>query len=240
MTYSKIHSNLFLLLVYKNKSFNYRVYLQQNLEENMLDFKHYSCIKQQDEKDCGAACLATIFKQYGFKVPISKIRETAGTDMQGTSAYGVVKAAETIGFSAKVVKSSKPEDIFGKFSKPAIAHVIMDGSMLHYVVIHKVTKNEILIADPCKGIVKYKPDDFFKIWSGVLILMVPAQSFQKGDETKGLFQRFWGLIKVQKNLLANIFIASIIITVLGIIGSFYYQFLIDDILPNSLNNSLLI
>lgn len=206
----------------------------------MMNFKRYSCIKQQDEKDCGAACLATISKQYGFKVPISKIREVAGTDMQGTSAYGVIKAAEAIGFTAKGVKASKSEDIFSKFPKPAIAHVILDGSLLHYVVIHKVTKDEILIADPGKGIVKYTPEDFFKLWSGVLILMVPAPSFQKGDETKGLFQRFWGLIKVQKSLLANIFVSSIIITVLGIIGSFYYQFLIDDILPNSLDNSLLV
>lgn len=206
----------------------------------MSIFKKYYCVKQHDIKDCGAACLATISKQHGLKIPISKIRESAGTDNNGTSAYGVIKAAEALGFSAKGVKASKPEDIFSEFPKPAIAHVIMDGNLLHYVVIHKVTKDEIIIADPGKGIVKYTPEDFFKIWTGVLILMVPAPTFEKGDETKGLFQRFWGLIKVQKGLLGNIFIASILITILGIIGSFYFKFLIDDILPNNLNKSLLV
>lgn len=200
--------------------------------------KKYNCVKQHDIKDCGCACLATISKQYGLKVPISKIREVAGTDMQGTSAYGIIKAAEAIGFTAKGVKASKPEDIFGEFPKPAIAHVIIDGNLLHYVVIHKVTEKEILIADPAKGIVKYTPEEFFKIWTGVLILMVPAATFEKGDKTKGLFQRFWGLIKVQRNLLINIFVASILITILGIIGSFYFKFLIDDILPNNLSKSL--
>ena len=206
----------------------------------MRVLKKYHCIKQHDIKDCGAACLATISKQYGLKIPISKIREVAGTDMNGTSAYGVVKAAETLGFTAKGVKASKPEDIFSEFPKPAIAHVIVDGSLLHYVVIHKVTKEEILVADPGKGIVKYKPEDFFKIWTGVLIIMVPAPTFEKGDETKGLFERFWGLIKVQKGLLGNIFVSSILITILGIIGSFYFKFLMDDILPNNLNKSLLV
>lgn len=201
--------------------------------------KRYNCVKQHDIKDCGCACLATIAKQYGLKVPISKIREVAGTDMQGTSAYGVIKAAEAIGFTEKGVKASKPEDIFGEFPKPAIAHVIIDGKLLHYVVIHKVTEKEILIADPAKGIVKYTPEEFFKIWTGILILMVPAATFEKGDETKGLFQRFWGLIKVQRNLLINIFVASILITILGIIGSFYFKFLIDDILPNNLSKSLM-
>ena len=206
----------------------------------MLVFKKYHCIKQHDIKDCGAACLATISKQYGLKTRISKIREVAGTDTNGTSAYGVIKAAEALGFTAKGVKALKPEDIFSEFPKPAIAHVIMDGNLLHYVVIHKVNKNEILIADPGKGIVKYTPEEFFKIWTGILIIMVPAPTFEKGDETKGLFQRFWGLIKVQKSLLGNIFVASILVTILGIIGSFYFKFLIDDILPNNLNKSLLV
>ena len=39
-------------------------------------------------------------KQYGLKLPISKIREIAGTDKQGTNAYGVVKVAEQLGFTA--------------------------------------------------------------------------------------------------------------------------------------------
>lgn len=202
-------------------------------------FKKYNCIKQHDEKDCGVACLVTIAKQYGLKIPISKVREIAGTDMQGTSAYGLVKAAEIMGFSAKGVKSSKSEDIFSEFPKPAIAHVVADGNLLHYVVIHKVAKEEIIIADPGKGIVKYKPEDFFEMWTGVLIVMVPSPSFEQGDETKGLFDRFWGLIKVQRNLLIKIFISSMLITILGIVGSFYFKFLIDDILPNNLNNSLL-
>jgi ATP-binding cassette subfamily B protein len=58
-------------------------------------------------KDCGCACLATISKQYGLKMPISKIREIAGTDKQGTSAYGIIKAAEQLGFTAKGVKTSQ-------------------------------------------------------------------------------------------------------------------------------------
>lgn len=57
-------------------------------------FKKYYCIKQHDYKDCGCVCLATICRQYGLKYPISKIREVAGTDKFGTSALGVIQAAE--------------------------------------------------------------------------------------------------------------------------------------------------
>lgn len=43
----------------------------------------FYCLKQHDITGCGAACLAMVSKQYGLKMPISKIREVAGTDKQG-------------------------------------------------------------------------------------------------------------------------------------------------------------
>lgn len=123
-------------------------------------FKRFYCVKQHDMTDCGAACLATISKQYGFKTSISKIREVAGTDKQGTNAFGIIKAARKLGFTAKGVKGDK-EAFFTDFPLPCIAHVIVDGSLLHYVVIHKITKKQIIIADPGKGIVKLSPEEFF-------------------------------------------------------------------------------
>jgi ABC-type bacteriocin/lantibiotic exporter with double-glycine peptidase domain len=156
----------------------------------VIVLKKYYCVKQHDITDCGAACLATISKQYGFRTSITKIREVAGTDKQGTNAYGVIKAAESLGFTAKGVKGNQ-EAFFSEFPLPCIAHVIVDGTLLHYVVIHKISKKEVLVADPGKGLVKYTPDDFFKIWSGVLILMVPDATFQKAMKPKGCFQDFW-------------------------------------------------
>lgn len=208
----------------------------------------YYCIKQHDITDCGAACLATIAKQNGYRLSISRIREIAGTDKQGTNAFGVIKAAEELGFSAKGVKGDK-EAFFSEFPLPCIAHVVVDGSLLHYVVIHKITKKQIIIADPGRGIVKLTPEEFFGEtaedgkppkyqWTGVLILLVKNETFQKGNETKGLFERFFSLLIPQKKLLLHIFAASLLYTVLGILGAFYYQALLDDILPDGLRRTL--
>lgn len=208
----------------------------------------YYCVRQHDITDCGAACLATISKQNGYNISISKIREIAGTDKQGTNAYGVIKAAEELGFSAKGVKGNK-DAFFPNFPLPCIAHVIINGSLMHYVVIHKITKNKIIIADPAKGIVKIKPTEFFGEvhedgkppqyqWTGILILLTKNETFKKGNETKGLFERFLHLLIPQKKLLFHIFTASLLYTVLGILGAFYYQALLDDILPDGLSQTL--
>ena len=113
----------------------------------------YYCIKQHDITDCGAACLATISKQYGLNLSISKIREVAGTDKQGTNAYGMIKAAEQPGFSAKGVKGDR-DAFFTDFPLPAIAHVVVNGSLLHYVVIHKITDSSALLVDEFKKMYK--------------------------------------------------------------------------------------
>jgi len=209
----------------------------------------YYCVRQHDITDCGAACLATISKQNGYKISISKIREIAGTDKQGTNAYGVIKAAEALGFSAKGVKGNQ-EAFFSEFPLPCIAHVVVDGSLMHYVVIHKITKKQVIIADPGRGIVKLTPQEFFGEvheenkppkyqWTGVLILLVKNETFEKGNDTKGLFERFIHLLIPQKKMLLHIFVASLVYTVLGILGAFYYQALLDDILPDGLRQTLI-
>ncbi len=91
----------------------------------------FKCILQNDETDCGPACLAAIFGKYGLKVSIAKIRDIAGTDRQGTSAYGLVKVIEHFGFQQKVVEADKSV-LTPKIPLPAIAHVVIDNSLCSY------------------------------------------------------------------------------------------------------------
>ncbi len=208
----------------------------------------YYCVKQYDMTDCGAACLATICKQNGYKIGITKIREAAGTDTQGTNAYGMVLAAERLGFTAKCVQGEK-EDFFTEFPLPCIAHLIVDGELVHYVVVQKITKKAVVISDPAEGVVKLTPEEFFGEtaeggkaphyqWTGVLILLTKNANFKKGVETKGIFSRFFSLLLPQKSLVLHIFFASLILTLFGMLGAFYYKALIDSVLPNSLTKTL--
>lgn len=201
--------------------------------------KKYICVKQHDMKDCGAACISTILKTYGYSTSISRIREICETDEFGTNLNGIIQAVEMLGFTAKAVKGNKT-DIKKEFPLPAIAHVLIDNTILHYVVIHEINekKNRVTIADPAKGIVELTKEEFLKIWTGVLVILVPSQRFKKGKENESVIKRFFYLLKPQKSLLINIFLASLLYTILGIVASFYFKFLMDEILPNSLKGTL--
>lgn len=197
----------------------------------------YYCVKQHDVTDCGAACVATVARQYGRDTSIARIREVCGTDKQGTNVYGMMKAATQLGFTVKGVKGDQAA-FFSEFPLPAIAHVVHNENLLHYVVVHKITPKQVVVADPAKGLMKYTPDEFFKVWTGVLIILTPNESFTKGCDKKHTMASFLRLLVPQKKLIFNIFLTSLIITFLGILSSFYFKLIMDDIVRNSLHNTL--
>ncbi|MEP3383184.1 MAG: cysteine peptidase family C39 domain-containing protein, partial [Flavobacteriaceae bacterium] len=186
-------------------------------------------IKQHDITDCGAACLASISAHYKFEIPISRIRQYAGTDKKGTNVYGLIKAAEKLGFDAKGVKGDF-ESLF-KIPKPAIAHIIIKEQLHHYVVIYDIDKTHIKIMDPATGkMEKRLHEEFKKEWTGVLILMLPSEKFKEGNEKISIFKRFWFLLKPHKSVLIQAFIGALVYTLLGFSTSIYIQKITDYVL----------
>ena len=227
--------------------------MNTNLEEFILEIYRgkgmkYHCVKQHDKVDCGAACIATVARQYGLRVSLTKMREAAGTDAGGTNLLGMIKAAESIGLTAKGAKGSK-ESFFSKFPLPCVAHVITKEGLRHYIVIHKISKKKLVIADPAHGIIKISTSKFLGdnlsplehpkyLWTGILLVITPSEKFKKGKEKENGLEHFWHLLKPHKGLLIEAFIASIIFVLLGILGAFYFQLIIDYLLPAELKKTL--
>ena len=186
--------------------------------------KKIKCIKQHDLKDCGPACLTMISRYYGLKTSISKIREIAGTDLQGTNVQGLLEAGEKLGFDVKGVKATNVDALY-EISLPAIAHVVIEGGLLHYVVIEKIKKNKIYIVDPGQGYVTYSVEEFCNMWTGILVLMTPTLQFKKKNDSTNNLSRFFHLIKTQTNLLLPLFLSSIFFNIFSLIGAFYFKFL---------------
>ena len=65
--------------------------------------KYY--IPQVDESDCGVASLAMILKHYGSSLSLAYLRNIAKTTMEGTTALGLVKTAQTLGMETQAVKA---------------------------------------------------------------------------------------------------------------------------------------
>ncbi len=186
-------------------------------------------IKQHDITDCGATCLASISAHYKLEIPIARIRQYASTDKKGTNVLGLIEAAQKLGFEAKGVRGEF--DSLFKIPKPAIAHVIVKERLQHYVVIYKVDKKFVTIMDPSTGkIHKKKHEDFKKEWTGVLVLLLPDESFTAGNEKVSILKRFWFLLKPHKFVIFQALFGAIIYTLLGLSTSIYIQKITDHVL----------
>lgn len=190
-----------------------------------------SKIKQRDITDCGATCLASIAAHYQLNIPVSRIRQYAGTDKRGTNVLGLIEAAEKLGFQAKGAKGTIEN--LSKIPLPAIAHVVLKNGFQHFVVIFKITKKDITYMDPADGIFKKKKISDFSIeWSGVIVLILPDDNFTKGNQTTSNAKRFWQLIMPHKGIMMQAFFGALVYTILGLSTSIYLQKLIDFVLPD--------
>ncbi|TAG13583.1 MAG: peptidase domain-containing ABC transporter [Sphingobacteriia bacterium] len=187
-------------------------------------------VKQRDITDCGAACIASVSAYYNLQLPVSRIRQYAGTDKRGTNVLGMIEAAERLGFQAKGAKG--PLESLQKIPLPAIAHVIVKNGLHHFVVIYKVTTKFITIMDPGDGQVHKKSiADFQKEWTGVIILLLPDDDFITGNQKSSISGRFWQLIKPHTTMMVQAFIGALVYTILGLSSSIYMQKIIDFVLP---------
>jgi ATP-binding cassette subfamily B protein len=199
-------------------------------------FKKRKFIKQKDNSDCGAACLATIANLYGINYPISRIREIAGTNQKGTSAFGLIKAAESLKLNARGVKA-ETDNLDQNLKTPVIAHIIK-GNIAHFIVIYKIYNKKLLIFDPETGLKLISKKEFSEIWSNILLIFNPSDNKSIKNQNLSKYDFIKMQLKFNKSIIIQIFIASLIYTTLGITGSFYFKYLIDNILVNGLLKSL--
>lgn len=186
-------------------------------------------IKQRDITDCGAACLASIAAHYKLRLPVSRIRQFAGTDKRGTNVLGLTEAAEKLGFQAKGAKG--PFESLFKIPLPAIAHVVLKNQLQHYVVLYKVSQKFILYMDPADGQFHKKNHEAFKeIWTGIIVLMMPGESFTTGNEKASNLQRFWRLIQPHSSVMLQAVAGAMVYTILGLSTSIYMQKIVDFVL----------
>ncbi|MDY6396410.1 MAG: peptidase domain-containing ABC transporter [Treponema sp.] len=193
-------------------------------------------IKQFDESDCGAACLAMICSHYKSYYSITQIREAAGTDRQGTSLKGMVTACRALALEAKAAKAS--EKIFvSEFPVPFIAHLNYSDGYNHFVVVYKIKKNKIHVADPAGFFQKYTKDEFIKIWSGYIVMVSPTPDF-KIIKSRNTLLKFLPIIKPHVHLICSMAFVSLILSFLGIFSGLYFQFFIDDIVGSKAKTTL--
>ena len=196
-----------------------------------MPFTHY---QQHEQMDCGPTCLRMVAKHYGRGFSIQKLREATQIGKEGVSLLGISEAAESIGFKTLAVKVP-----FKQLEKDAPLPCIVHWKQNHFVVVYQIKKNQVYIADPALGLIKYSHAEFESQWAttivegektGIALLLEPTQRFyQETDEqTKGInLSMLSGYVFKYKRLILQLFLGLFIGSILQLILPFLTQSVVD-------------
>jgi ATP-binding cassette, subfamily B, bacterial len=151
----------------------------------MLKFPFY---KQLNEKDCGPTCLKMIAKFYGRTVSLQTLRELSETTREGTSLNGLSAAAEQLGFRTLPGKLD-----FQQLQQQAPLPCLVHWNQVHFVVVYRIKRNTVYVADPAYGLLKYSKQEFLSQWIGpqtsdhslgIVLLFEPTEELNNQEDDR--------------------------------------------------------
>lgn len=176
---------------------------------------------QEEKSDCGVSCLLSIIKYYGGDESLENLRISSLTTDEGVSAYNLIECAKQYGFDCIGLK----EKNIDKLNLPCIAHLKINNTLSHFVVIYEHNASSVIIMDPAVGLIKEGKSIFESKFTGVVISLYPKEKLMKKKIKNILWQNIFKELKKSKWSLILIIILNLIFVLLSIVYSNYIQLL---------------
>lgn len=207
-------------LFYEDNDFDVEDFEIQDGEKFVLD--KMKSVLQQDEMDCGAACLSTVCLYYHKNISLAACRTLINVTREGASLFSLKIAAEKIGFDAIGITSgiTALRDI----KMPMIALM-----QYHFVVVYEVGVNTVKISDPAVGLIDISMDQFKDEFSGNALLLKPNDKLALYPESAKTWNKYWKLLKGIKLEFMHIFLAGLVSFVFTLLLPLFLQIFIDEI-----------
>lgn len=184
-------------------------------------------VLQDGIKDCGICCLLSVIRFYDGDVSKEYLREITNTNKSGVSAYDLIEGAKSIGFDAVGVKGdlSKIE----KNNLPCLAHVIVNKSYKHFVVIYDIDfkRNKVLIMDPAKGKVILNMSEFKLMSSMNYIFLKPVKTLPVFNKSKIIRKILTVFFRKNKIFVILIIVLTFVYFLFQIITTFHFKYLLE-------------
>ncbi len=205
--------------------------------EGEKEVSKFPLVSQDSDTEAGAACLTMITNHYGKPFSLGQIRELTGLSGITVTPNAIITGAEALGFRSKAY--SLTYDDLQRVKLPGI----VGWESYHFVVVFKVTKREIHIADPLGEIRKVSREDFLPSWSaaevhgvdvaaaesGVFIALEPTQRFELKEKVKRPIEHFINYLLPYKKYFGEALIAALIINLLGLASPLFIQTIVDTV-----------
>lgn len=191
-------------------------------------------VKQYDAMDCGPACLKMIAAYHGKNFTIDYLRKKCFITKEGVSFLGLSEAADSVGFRTMGVKIP-----FGVLQEKIALPCVVHWRQKHFVVVYRIRKGKIYIADPATGLVTLTKDEFERNWAntfvdgkpaGLALTVEPTPSLYNIDdqtEKTGGFRFLMKYFRLYRKYFGQLLLGLLIGSCIQLIFPFLTQSIID-------------
>jgi ATP-binding cassette subfamily B protein len=192
------------------------------------------CVRQMEDADCGAACLAMVLGFFGKRVELGELRDVTGANRDGVTALSIVTAARAYGMRARGVRADL--DILRHLPRGSILH----WEFSHFVVFERVTRGGVKVVDPAHGRRIVSTDELRRAFTGVAIILEPSEGF---DRTSSRARRTWRYLKPmlgQSRNMVRVLATSLLIRLAALGLPLLTALIVDEIVPRHDRHLLLV
>ena len=195
-----------------------------NIQRLLRWRKRVPYIPQMEAVECGAASLSMILAYHGHHAPLSEVRGICGISREGSTALGILRAAENYGLEAEAVSL----DLKGlpDLPLPAIIH----WNFNHFLVLERLTPDGAIVVDPAAGRIHIGQAELNRCFTGVALVFSPADEFSTREGCKPSYSRYIKLLKTWGPSFIQILGASLMLQMIGLLFPVASQILIDRVL----------
>ncbi len=197
-------------------------------------------VKQPDAMDCGPACLKMIAGYYKVNHTLDSLRKKCYITKEGVSFLGLSEAADSIGF--RTIGFRIPFEMLNEnVPLPCIVH----WRHKHFVVVYKIRKGKIWVADPGIGLIRYEHEEFVKNWTatvkggepaGLVLIVEPTPAIydiETDAEKKGGFAFLFKYFRLYQKFSFQIILGLLLASFIQLLIPFLTQSVIDIGLNNN-------
>jgi ATP-binding cassette subfamily B protein len=178
-------------------------------------------IRQVDESDCGAACLAMVCRHFGRAVSLARIRDLTRTSASGTSLRSLCRAATALGLAARAVKT--PAALLDRMPLPAILH--WEGN--HWVLLYDVDAKNAHLADPAVGLRRVTRAELERAFTGYAALFDYTTAFADSPVSQPGFAWVTAFLRPHARLVAQAIALAVMVSVLELSFPVFTQLIVD-------------
>ncbi|HEX8452454.1 MAG TPA: peptidase domain-containing ABC transporter [Longimicrobium sp.] len=195
----------------------------------------FPSLRQFDAMDCGPTCVRMVASHHGKRFSQREMRARACIDRGGVSLLGIAYAAEAVGFRTLSVRTTLAA-LGGEAPLPCIVHWRQN----HFVVVHRVTRDRVYVADPADGELSYTHEEFTRGWlhdggaasdRGVALLLEPTPAFYEqddaGDNSRAGLRFLLGYVRSYRGLFTQVALGMMVASLLQLVFPFLTQALVD-------------